>query len=1268
MIPVSEDFEKIISSGSVQVTDGSVTFSDTMERVFNLTVTINDVAVDLDNIFQINITEQGASGNKLSVGEFCRNQIQILASSTLAVNTSDVIKVTLSVDGASDIIPMGKFWVYEIENASSNYDITITGYSVPEAMNSLVTFSNTKASENLAVIESRTGMPILNKSVFDSVYTLDPTGSTIFDYLAAIAGIAGYNIRADRNGNLVPYCYPDIETADVYEIDEDIIFDDGMSVKGNKTTIESVKVTGADNSPKIIGTGYGIEYSNNLIVNPLAVANTIYNRYHNYEYTKMSLHYSGNPALELGDVVSVTDNTGTYYGLIMEQSFLLDGGLTGFIESYSDMSGRNIIPYSSIRANLEQVAGNSIVSTVYYYLENTGTTPSKTDPNWSTTQTWTDGKHKWRMEEVTYGSGYYERLDPEDITGNTGKGIVSKTDYYMLTSNYDAVTSPKEAYEVTKSGRTIAVTDPLAGYVEELSVTVNITQEGSGTPSATNIRPFVSVYVCTINRNDGTESNDYPFYFDENVYQGTVNIYEGLIYSDWRYIEQYNGEDLPGEWLSDRDVYSPGTKPSIDAEVLYKLDTQDIIETTPLSFYLKGGRATLSVDLPSMSITYYEQKAGTWGTETKDTNVQNRYLWWKYTELYNDNSSYTSDPALINLYTETKEYKFWKVVNEDSSAPAKPTSIVVLPPEGWTDKRPDVGVLDGKSVYYVDLSVYADGTFEYGRVLIDSDVEDTKQAYFKALLAQEQANTLKSIFNNSTSKQAFDRLTEGGVLQGLFTSADGYAYLNADFIKAGSIEADKIAVTDLYALAATIGGFQIDADSIHTSNVPVTSNADNSIALSSNLYGFTRSIGSDSISGLKLAIGSKFGVTTDGTLYASNGRFSGTISGSVIEFGTGDFRLIGSYGEWEDTYIDATISVTEPTYGGEGSQEGSSSITVNENGSVTVGGVLFQGAGSAKFAVGTVFELTVKSELADTTSDDLSVLYANKDLSIFSDPDEDGYDLRFANDTTTNQREFYIERKQSIALCSKNSELWSGYSLTVNGGSVVLGKSESGLGSVDTTSLRLNPNTSEQSVLIGYGGDQYGIGVHLGGAGTTVVGAGEAGKNIISNNINTAQAGSDETLHLASDHNIYFYSNCQTIANRKQMIFNTNGNLVLPGTGLLNGYEMFPTWQALTRNSTYVTSGQAWYYRTGKIIVLYFSDVTFSTTAHSGSNATNHVAFSGLPTTDGSYTFVVTPYGSNYYGMRLQARADGKIYFHYTTNPNANYQYYGFAVIGRDYV
>lgn len=110
--------------------------------------------------------------------------------------------------------------------------------------------------------------------------------------------------------------------------------------------------------------------------------------------------------------------------------------------------------------------------------------------------------------------------------------------------------------------------------------------------------------------------------------------------------------------------------------------------------------------------------------------------------------------------------------------------------------------------------------------------------------------------------------------------------INASKINAGDIAAARIQtnlisainakVSDLSALTATIGGFQIDSSSIHTKNVAITSNADNSIALSS--ADFTRTINDTSRTGLRFAIGDKFGVTGDGTIYASNVDLTGKIT------------------------------------------------------------------------------------------------------------------------------------------------------------------------------------------------------------------------------------------------------------------------------------------------------------------------------------------------------------------------------------------------------
>lgn len=85
-----------------------------------------------------------------------------------------------------------------------------------------------------------------------------------------------------------------------------------------------------------------------------------------------------------------------------------------------------------------------------------------------------------------------------------------------------------------------------------------------------------------------------------------------------------------------------------------------------------------------------------------------------------------------------------------------------------------------------------------------------------------------------------------------------------------------------------------------------------------------------------------------------------------------------------------------------------------------------------------------------------------------------------------------------------------------------------------------------------------GDGIILQAGGTTIVAGGEAGTALVANNINDTAAGTVESVHVAADNMIYFYSNCQTIVNRKQMTFSTSGNLAVPGTVSTGGKELYP--------------------------------------------------------------------------------------------------------------
>ena len=60
------------------------------------------------------------------------------------------------------------------------------------------------------------------------------------------------------------------------------------------------------------------------------------------------------------------------------------------------------------------------------------------------------------------------------------------------------------------------------------------------------------------------------------VYGGTLTVNSdgsGTLRVDMAEIASYAGETLPGEWISDRDVYSAGTTPTTGAQVVYKLAT-----------------------------------------------------------------------------------------------------------------------------------------------------------------------------------------------------------------------------------------------------------------------------------------------------------------------------------------------------------------------------------------------------------------------------------------------------------------------------------------------------------------------------------------------------------------------------------------------------------------------------------------------------------------------------------------------------------------------
>lgn len=113
----------------------------------------------------------------------------------------------------------------------------------------------------------------------------------------------------------------------------------------------------------------------------------------------------------------------------------------------------------------------------------------------------------------------------------------------------------------------------------------------------------------------------------ETIYGGTVDAVTGVGSKTWDYIASYNGESLPGEWISDRDVYAPGTTPTTGAQVAYKLATPEPFQATgnqPLPAV--AGLNTVYTDGDSLDVTGRQDLLYTLQVMQAQTQNLNRFI------------------------------------------------------------------------------------------------------------------------------------------------------------------------------------------------------------------------------------------------------------------------------------------------------------------------------------------------------------------------------------------------------------------------------------------------------------------------------------------------------------------------------------------------------------------------------------------------------------------------------------------------------------------
>lgn len=337
----------------------------------------DDTLITGSNIIDLSITESTNSSKGLSMGATISSKLVMtikMPEIPLLLSGSS-IRPEMAFYGVDEWVPLGKFFVTDaVSNDDFNTTFTITAYDafsktdipyepridMPNTASMIISdiaeqcgFSASgfpKVDEN-GLFVSDTDVPEVN----EAGVLIYPNGATVFtdgtlsiisgtaalsgkfdlmdltcrQYIEYFAGLLGSNARFNRSGHLAFTWYVDA----AYTIDRNAQYIGGCKRLTEKdVTIRSI-TSGSENNEMTAGSGKGFTFENPFMTQE--ILDEIYQKLGTPTFTPMQVKWRGNPAVEVGDIVTVEDRNGTPHTVyVMEQILRVSGGFHSEIKCF----------------------------------------------------------------------------------------------------------------------------------------------------------------------------------------------------------------------------------------------------------------------------------------------------------------------------------------------------------------------------------------------------------------------------------------------------------------------------------------------------------------------------------------------------------------------------------------------------------------------------------------------------------------------------------------------------------------------------------------------------------------------------------------------------------------------------------------------------------------------------------------------------------------------------------------------------------------------
>ena len=302
-----------------------------VKAVFNGTTEI-----DGDYITELTVTETLCSSEIISMGEACSSKAKLkmyMPDSYISVNSGYMeLYVGFLIDDEIEYCPLGKFYISDAESTDNYKTVSITGFDLMSKLSVIYSKSgdvNPTTDGILGVMEdisSKNGNFELAEGFTNYPLEDIPKGITERELLGYAAGLNGGNARFDRDEKFEFAWYKDTEI----EIAPDVQYQNGFKRTTEYDCVIDSITSGTQEEMYTSGSGRGPSFANPFMTQ--SILDDIYENVKGFTYTPCEVKYRGDPSIEAGDIVTVTDVEGNTYTVpVMTHEIKISGGMTATI-------------------------------------------------------------------------------------------------------------------------------------------------------------------------------------------------------------------------------------------------------------------------------------------------------------------------------------------------------------------------------------------------------------------------------------------------------------------------------------------------------------------------------------------------------------------------------------------------------------------------------------------------------------------------------------------------------------------------------------------------------------------------------------------------------------------------------------------------------------------------------------------------------------------------------------------------------------------------